>query len=222
MDSNLNSYKEPLKAARNDWEGTDFLEIAKRTGGKLEEGWILLPYLVHTLKINTRTLEISFSGSSRKVDPRLEILTLHYLKDAKNVVPSGRLRAIASATERRIISFKEVPHGMNYYPSFHSRTEKVLLREFKDDLNSFKNICEKFGGEHCGEGDMCYKIKVFPLLSLNFVVWKGDEEFPPNVSILFDETCSHYLPAEDLAILGELICEEIVSLKYKNLNKSYT
>jgi hypothetical protein len=202
MDSNLNSYKDALKTARNDLKGRDFQEIAERAGGKFEVDYTLLPYIIHTLKIDTNTLEILFLDSSRRVDPRLEILTLHYLRDSRGIKPSGRL-----------ISFKELPHGMNYYPSFYNRTEKVLLREFKDALDSLEDICKKFGGEQCGEGDRCYKIRIFPFLPLSFVVWEGDEEFPPNTSILFDETCFHYLLAEDLAILGELVCEEMVSLK---------
>ncbi len=83
MNSNLNSYKEPLKEARDDLKGKNFREAAERAGGRFEGDYILLPYLVHTLKIDVYTLEVSFLDSSRRVDPRLEILTTALLKRCK-------------------------------------------------------------------------------------------------------------------------------------------
>lgn len=196
------AYSDSLKLAKRDLEKAEFTRIAKLAGGELRTNFLLLPYMIYTLKIDTNTLEVSFLDSSQEVNPKLKILTLHYLRDAKDIKPSGKL-----------ISFKEVPSGMSYYPSFHARTERLLLQRFGNDLSSFKEICERLGGVKCNEGDICYRIRTFPLLSLTFMVWEGDEEFPPNISILFDETSSKHLLPEDLAVLTELLCEEMISLR---------
>ncbi|HIE43810.1 MAG TPA: DUF3786 domain-containing protein [Candidatus Omnitrophica bacterium] len=202
MNFSSDSYKETLNIVRRELKGKDFHKIAERAGGEFKKGCILIPYINHTLKIDTGNLEVYSLDSSSRVEPRVEILTLHYLKDAKNIKPSGRL-----------INFKEIPSGMSYYPSFHNRTEKVLLKEFRDDFNSFKRICERLGGEKCQQGDICYRIRTFPLLYVTFIVWEGEEGLPPGISILFDETSPHHLLSEDLAILAELLCEEMVSLR---------
>jgi hypothetical protein len=34
------------------------------------------------------------------------------------------------------------------------------------------------------------------------VYWLGDEDFPSRTSILFEDTASHYMPTDGLAILG--------------------
>ena len=39
------------------------------------------------------------------------------------------------------------------------------------------------------------------------IVWRGDDEFPPNANVLFDATVANYLPIEDVVIA----CEEVVN-----------
>ncbi|GAI34732.1 unnamed protein product, partial [marine sediment metagenome] len=46
------------------------------------------------------------------------------------------------------------------------------------------------------------------------VLWRGDEEFPPSGSIMFDATISDYLSAEDITVLCQTIAWKLVkSLK---------
>ena len=52
-------------------------------------------------------------------------------------------------------------------------------------------------------GDASVEIMALKGIPLTYVVW-GAEDFPASASLLFDETASHYLPTEDLAVLGEV------------------
>jgi hypothetical protein len=51
---------------------------------------------------------------------------------------------------------------------------------------------------------------VLPRLKLAVVMWSGDEEFPPQAHVLFQETAPHYLMTEGLAIVGSLLIGQIV------------
>ncbi len=46
-----------------------------------------------------------------------------------------------------------------------------------------------------------------PLLLL---VWKGDEDFPPRVKLLLDETAGEYLDMDSLIVLAELLTDRIL------------
>jgi len=52
-------------------------------------------------------------------------------------------------------------------------------------------------------GDMGLKISVFPKVPLTLILWSGDEDFPPDLNILFDATIKEFLSTEDVAVLGQ-------------------
>jgi hypothetical protein len=51
-------------------------------------------------------------------------------------------------------------------------------------------------------GDISYEIPVFPRLRLLYILWRGDEEFPANGTILFDRYANAYLHTEDFAFIA--------------------
>jgi hypothetical protein len=46
---------------------------------------------------------------------------------------------------------------------------------------------------------------VFPRIDVIVIIHKGDEEFPPEVNLLFSENINNFLPLEDVSILGGII-----------------
>jgi hypothetical protein len=53
-------------------------------------------------------------------------------------------------------------------------------------------------------------LRVLPLVWLAVVLNLSDEEFPANVNVLFDGAASHYLPTEDLAVLGGIVAGRLI------------
>jgi hypothetical protein len=41
-------------------------------------------------------------------------------------------------------------------------------------------------------------------------LWKGDDEFPPEASVLFDETADLFFSAEDMAVAGQMAVLELL------------
>ena len=58
------------------------------------------------------------------------------------------------------------------------------------------------GGEPLHLGDAAARFMAFPRVPITHVLWRGDEEFPPEATILFDETIPRYFPTEDIAALS--------------------
>ena len=58
--------------------------------------------------------------------------------------------------------------------------------------------------------DAALELPYFPFLPIICMVWKGDEEFPPEASVLFDETAELYFSAEDMAVAAQMAVLELM------------
>ena len=66
------------------------------------------------------------------------------------------------------------------------------------------------GGKVLDNGDAAIELPYFPFLPITCVVWKGDDEFPPEASVLFDETAGFYFSAEDMAVAAQMAVLELM------------
>lgn len=69
---------------------------------------------------------------------------------------------------------------------------------FQEQPQGFRKACEALGGEAMPNGDMAYRIEVFDGLPIMLQLWFGDEEFPPNLRILWDDNALMYLRYETM------------------------
>ena len=47
---------------------------------------------------------------------------------------------------------------------------------------------------------------------MTIVIWGGDDELPPEGSILFDESIASYLPSEDIAVLSGMMVYRLIRI----------
>jgi len=189
-------------------------ERAARGGGRFETGAdgksrIAIRYLGREvwLFLPEGTLETPGGGS---ISLREEILILHYLEKASGIPPTGTW-----------ISFAEIPGGTFYHPVFLQRSKGPLVKFFGEDPQKLLSIAsEEFGGEPWDMGDTGVKIDAFPRVSLGLVLWKGDEEFPPEGNVLFDSSITGYLPVEDIVILAETVVWKLIKKSQASSLKS--
>lgn len=137
-------------------------------------------------------------ASSEDIDLKDRILILHYLITAKGTPNTGKL-----------IGFKQVPGGLFEYASLSREVLAPLLRHFGKEPERLVEAAANLGGSEVGYGDAAVSIKAFPNVPMVIVLWRGDDEFPPNASILFDSTVSDYLSTEDMSVLCERIVEKL-------------
>ena len=150
-------------------------------------------YAVSFPKITVRT------AAGKESDPATRLIILHYLIHADGTPPADHW-----------ISFRELPDGLVYYPAFQGRTSQRLTREYGMDARAFSAAAEALGGEKLTFGDASYMFRALPRIRMAVILYVGDEEFGPRVNVLFDAAASHYLPIEDLAVLGGMLASKLI------------
>lgn len=71
---------------------------------------------------------------------------------------------------------------------------------------------EAFGAEPSDQGDVSVVVKALPLVPVALIIWKGDEEFPPEGNILFDRNIVNMLSAEDIAWLSGMVVYPLMGM----------
>lgn len=162
---------------------------------------IILDYLNQSYRITFPDIDVSPQHGSEPVPVKDKILMLHYLAQAKGTPLSSRL-----------ITYKELPEGTTYFPTFVKRAIKPLVDHFGNEPGRLPTAAEILGGRKADLGNASVTINAFSRVPITFVLWRGDAEFPPEGNIIFDSSISDYLTTEDINVLCEAIAWRLVKL----------
>ncbi len=183
----------------------DIDQLCLRSGAQYQvintKELILLNYLNQSYQITFPDINISLIDSNQEVPIRDKILILHYLTLAKGTPISNK-----------VIAYKELPEGANYFPSFYKRAIKPLLDYFSKEPRLLLDAAKRLGGYEADYGDVAVTINAFGRVAITLILWRGDDEFVPEGSILFDSSISDYLSTEDINVLCETISWKLVRL----------
>jgi len=160
---------------------------------------IIIEYLNQSYKISLPDIEISLMDSEEAIPIRDKILILHYLTSAKGTPATNNL-----------ITYKELPDGIHYFPTFSKRTITPLLNHFGKEPHQLVDAAKKLGGYKVDYGDVAVTINAFNRVPITLVLWQGDDELAPAGSIIFDNNISDYLPTEDITVLCEIITWRLI------------
>lgn len=160
---------------------------------------IILEYLNQSYQVTLPDIEVSLRDSQEEVPLRDKILILHYLTQAKGTPISNKT-----------IAYKELPEGTSYFPTFSKRAIQPLVTHFGKEPHQLLDVARRLGGHKADFGDASVTINAFSRVPITLVLWRGDDEFPPEGNIMFDSTISDYLPTEDINVLCETIAWRLV------------
>jgi len=155
------------------------------------------------LDINLKNGSITDTTLNRPFDPREEYIffLLSKYAEAKQVPLTGKL-----------VSFRQIPGGRAYDPVFEGRVVAPVARHLGDKLDRFAKAAERLGGRPVAQGDKAYLINALPLVPLTYVLWKGDEEFPPRAQVLLDASAELYLDAEAITHLASITTSRLLTI----------
>jgi len=135
-------------------------------------------------------------GQWRMIDHSLlELLILVYLLQVK---PGWLFNETIAVQDLKDAQFFQGPHELK---------TRLLMERFGHDFEGFRLAAEKLGGIRLTMADISYKLRPFPKIPLYFLIWKGDEEFAPRISVLFDRSIDLHLSADAIWGLVNLVCE---------------
>ncbi len=114
-------------------------------------------------------------------DPLLELIILLYLNKVNAVYPLGK----------DIVSKKDLKEA-HYFKGSHDLHLGPLLERYGNDMDGFKKALVYLEGKPLEMADLAYRLLPFPRVPLYYLFWKGDEEFDPRISVLFDRSIEEY------------------------------
>jgi len=198
------TYGPALRKAQREFPGLDPHETAVRAAVRYEahgseHGSFQIPFMGTTYSVQWPEGIVQRAADLGTADVATQILLLHYL-----------LTSDGTPLASKWIAFRNLPGGLGYDAAFQKRASARLTQAFGSELTSFKAGARALGGEPLTFGDASFLFRVLPRVWLAVVLYTADQEFPAEGNVLFDAAASHYLPTEDLAVIGGLLAGRII------------
>jgi len=201
--SKQKNYQQSFDLACASIKGMNLEERSKKAGAGYQRGENTENITIHFFSdpYHIRFPLIEFYSPSKKVVSLVtRILLLHYL-----------IRADGNPLTGKWVAYKDIPGGLLYAGVFARRVTDPLQRKFGKSAESFKEAGIRSGGKPVEVGDASFILRAFPYVPLQYVLWEGDEEFPPSVQLLFDASVDHYLTLEDIVVLGQVTAGRLIN-----------
>ena len=127
-----------------------------------------------------------------------QILIIRYLLE-------GRLEPALG----KFLTYREMPWGSVYNDNFTGRCIKRLAFSYGNSQEQFKRIMEALGAKPVKGGDIAYELELLKGLFIRYILWAGDDEFPPSSQILFSDNFPSAFTAEDMAVVGDVTIDSM-------------
>ena len=113
-------------------------------------------------------------------------------------------RGVSSTGSGNFLTYREVPHGEVYFRQFQGRCMMRLAFGYGSNLSLFHAQMEIIGAKKLDMGDAAYEFEFLDKYFVRFILWAGDDEFPPSSQILFSDNFPLSFETEDLAVVGDI------------------
>lgn len=205
----VDDYKQAFALAKEELSQKNPKRLADQAKGEftLENGnpLVTIKFLGRNLGIYWPEIDMCFLPEKEEVQLQQKVLVAHYLNGLRQIRPEGEW-----------ISFQEVPDGRFYMDAFQRRAKVPLVKAFGDRPELLRELAKTLYGAVAGnQGDVSVIVEALPHVPIMLILWKGDEEFPPDGSILFDRTIVELLSAEDIAWLSGMVVYPLVGERYR-------
>ena len=137
--------------------------------------------------------DYDIQGDRAPTNPE-RILFLRYLLDGRSTPPTGAF-----------LTYREFPWGEVYLQQFTGRCIKRFAFSYNGRTELLGRIMERLPAHPVKMGDIGYELELMDGLSMQLILWQGDDEFTPNAQILFSQNIRDAFTAEDMANIGDIV-----------------
>jgi len=135
-----------------------------------------------------------------------QLVILAYLVNANETKLAGKL-----------VGPDALDAGKFFFRGPHTLPTKKLKNAFGHDPSLIHKSLDHITGKQCQYGDASIEITTLPKLPLVFVIWAGDDEFPPRASILFDKSAAEQLPLDAISAAVIITVNIVIEAAAKSL-----
>ena len=199
----IDDYINAKKIAIEELSRVPFDIILKQTGFESSsENTFRIPFLDRDYQVTYPQFEFKDSAANDKDVPLQEqVLILHYM-----------LAGEMPSSAHHWISYREIPGAAFYFGAFVKRAVEPLKKVFGMHIAGFSRAARKLNATEIDNGDAAFEFRVLPAVSLQLIIWNGDDEFPPEANILFDKNIGQILSPEDVAWLAGMVVYRLIGL----------
>jgi hypothetical protein len=174
-------------------------EVTGRTAAVFRNGRYYLPFLDREMLIDPRE-RLILVNDAPGADPgfRACLTALLYL-----------LRLDISALGPPT-SPLELDGGATFFRGHHGLPHLPLEERFGQDAAALAAASERLRGEKRAAGDAAAGLRVFPGLTVEVILWQGDEEFPAQVSFTVPAHLDRFWHLDAVWGLLNLVVQEIL------------
>jgi hypothetical protein len=102
----------------------------------------------------------------------------------------------------RFIPFREVRGAAPFDPAFKKQILVPFARAFEGKKELLIAAGESLGFQRLGLSDAGFEAKAFECMPIRFLFWDGDDEFPAQANILFDENITEFTHEETVVTIA--------------------
>jgi hypothetical protein len=199
-------YRQAFELARQQIKDLNLRERAEKSGAQFEEYPRGTGGRISLILFNARYVievpDLTITATDKKVISLVtKIILIHYL-----------IKADGRPLSNQLVPYKEIPGGMLYAGVFAKRTVDPLVPVFSQSPDRFLDAGLRMGGRRSEYGDISFILPALPRIPMTYILWKGDEEFPAAVQLLFDTSVEGYLALEDIVVLSEMATTRLIAL----------
>jgi hypothetical protein len=193
----IDDYSKALEIAKKALSARNPLQVCRLSGALFKEGnpdTIKLTFLNRIVDISWPDL-VFHQDSNGKIPIQQKILIFHYLTGSGKEKLTGEL-----------IAFQDILSAKFYLDAFNRRIKYPLINAFEKQPEKLLLLAKKFfGAAPSSVGDFSASIQALPKIPITLVIWKGDEDFPTDGTVLFDSSIKNMLSAEDIVVLASMV-----------------
>jgi hypothetical protein len=199
----IDDYINARKLAVEKLSPESFETIAERSGFEPSDGQSLkIPFLDRIYLVSYPQFEFTDKVNSVKEVPIQEqVLILHYL-----------MAPVTPELTGHWVSYREIPGASFYFGAFVKRAVDPLKKVFGQNISGFSQAANILQAQKVDNGDAGFEFRVLPAVPLQLILWEGDDEFPAEANILFDQTIGQILSPEDVAWLAGMVVYRLIAL----------
>ena len=173
-------------------------EMAQRTGAKWDGKEFYVNLLGREFAISHPDYALRALDDGALPPLPTQTFLLRYLLESKAAPWQGEWK-----------TFREMPWGEMYIQPYTGRVLTRAAYTFGFRLAGFKAAAEKMGALPVPHGDAGFEFPLIGNYKMRFLIWEGDDEFPPSAQVLYSDNFAAGFAAEDRVVAGDILITTI-------------
>lgn len=103
-----------------------------------------------------------------------------------------------------LVPFEQLRNAAQFAAAFRSGVIAPFARMFDGRADALAEALRTLGGRRTAHADVGYTVDAFACIPVTFLFWDGDEDFPAQGNLLFDESATDFIHVESVVSLASV------------------